>query len=151
MLFRNLITALKIWLVHYLFYYWTFGIIFYSISYYHKEWEINKLFFKSILISPLLGIIGLYDGIIIIVPIIIYVVCRLKLSLFKSYLLTLICCYFSYFIYLLLSNYRGVYFFTRNKDDIILEINALFLIIPSLLISIVINYFYCKILRQAHT
>lgn len=137
-------TALAIWIVHYLSYYWVFGIIFYSISYWHKEWKINWDFFKSILISPLLGIFGLYDGLIAIIPFLVYLICRIKFSLFKSYLVTLFICYVIYFIYLLGTSHRGAYIFTRNSDDNVFEVNALFLICPALLVSILIHYFILK-------
>lgn len=145
MLYKNsgFVFLVKLWILHYLVYYWIFGLMFFSMRYSHDGWEINHDFFKKIALSPLFGLLGLYDGMVILIPVLIYLIFRIKFKYFKSYYLTLILYYTGYYIYFLSSPHRGAYIFPpSNNHNFQWEVNVLSLIIPSLSLTIMINYYF---------
>lgn len=143
--FKNTVLLLKIWLLHYLIYYSIFGLIFHTIDYTFKKWEFNLEYLQKIIISPIAGSIGLYDGLIIIIPIIISLFMTLKFNPFKSYYYTVLVCQFGlYFSSIFFSDRTSTINFTRNFDDETLKINYIFIITPCIIISILINWLVFK-------
>lgn len=139
---QNALTLLiKIWFLHYLVYYLLFGLMFHTIDYYFKNWQFDLEYLGKIFISPFAGTIGLYDGLIIIIPIIISFLFKLRFNIFKSYCYTVLLCQFGlYFITVIFSDRPSTINFTRNMDDDVLKINFLLLTVPCVFISIYLNW-----------
>lgn len=141
-IYQNGLTLLiKIWLLHYVFYYVLFGLMFHTIDYYFKNWQFDLEYLGKIFISPVAGTIGLYDGLIIIIPIIVSFLFKLRFNIFQSYYYTILLCQFGlYFITVIFSDRPSTINFTRNMDDNVLKINFLFLLIPCVCLSIYFNW-----------
>lgn len=142
--FKYSVLLLKIWLLHYLIYYLSFGLVFHTIDYSFKKWNFNFEYLEKIVLSPLAGSMGLYDGLIIFIPIIISYLMKIKFDLFKSYYYTILLCMIILYLIGAFAYDRTTINFRRNIDDESLNINFIFIVIPCLLISILINWFVYK-------
>lgn len=85
---KNLKLTLIIWLVHYFIYYCLFGFVYNFIDYWHRTYNIDFSFIERVLISPLAGIIGMYDGLVIIIPILVFSLLRLKMTFFIKHIIS---------------------------------------------------------------
>jgi hypothetical protein len=143
--FKYSVVLIKIWLLHYLIYYLLFGLLFHTIDYLFRKWYFGFEYLQKIILSPIIGMIGFYDGLIIFIPIIISHFMKIKFSVFKSYYYTVLLCQFGlYFISVLFSDRPSTINFTRNVDDETLKINYIFIITPCIIISILINWLVFK-------
>lgn len=131
---------LKIWIIHILIYYSTFGFIIQSLTFWYKQWSINSDFIKQILLSPLIGAIGFYDGIpaYFIFAFFLFLIFNLffKINALKSYIIATLIIYIG--LKLLFYLYDEKSFTTHiisNREKNPLQINLLFLIVPSLALS----------------
>lgn len=142
--FKYSVLLIKIWLLHYLIYYLSFGLMFHTIDYSFKKWNFNFEYLEKILISPLAGSMGLYDGLIIFIPIIISHFMKIKFDIFKSFYYTLLLCMLSLYLIGAFVYNRTTINFRRNIDDESLKINFIFVVIPCIIISILINWIVFK-------
>ena len=136
---KNLKLTFIIWLVHYFIYYCLFGFVYNFIDYWHRTYNIDFSFIERVLISPLAGIIGMYDGLVIIIPILVFSLLRLKMTFFKAYYISIILCHIAIYLGSFFFANKTHFTFERNLDDEILKINFLILQIPCLLLTIVLN------------
>jgi hypothetical protein len=135
---------LKIFALHVLIYFSFFACIGRSLSYFYKNWGLDLNFFTLFFIAPLGGILGFLDGFpVFVIPYVLLFYC-LKQYLFKnkwfvSFVISSLIIYSSVFIYLCINDgATGLYFGEKFEDRY--EVNILVIMIPSLLMSFLINW-----------
>lgn len=140
---------LKIWILHIVAYYLIFGFILESLEQWYREWPVDWEFAAKILLSPLSGVFGWFDGfpLYVILPVIIFLVIETfeKLNTFYSYIIAVFLSYIpvKYLIYF----NRGFPFniiLRSNQKEQSLEVNLLYAILPALLISSISVYWLLK-------
>lgn len=134
-----------IWLVHIIVYYFIFGNIDNLINNYYSDWDF--FFEESIsrsLSSPITGLFGWYDGLpfFVMIPIgvmLILVLTMMRKNWFIAYTISCVSCYLGMYLYtILIDKSTNLYQSGINGlEDLTLQ--HIFLIIPSLIISILIN------------
>jgi hypothetical protein len=143
--FKYSVVLIKIWLLHYLIYYWLFGLIFHTIDYLFKGWDFSLEYLGKIFLSPIAGSMGLYVGLIIFIPIIISHFMKIKFGVFKSYYYTVLLCLFGLFlISILFYDNSTTINFRRNIDGERLNVNYIFVYPPCIIISIFVNWLVFK-------
>lgn len=142
--FKYSVLLIKIWLLHYLIYYWSFGLIFHTVDYLFKKWNFNFEYFQKIVLSPIVGMLGFYDGLIIFIPLIISHFMKIKFDVFKSFYYTLILCMSSLYLIGTFIYDGTTIIFTRNIDDDKLNINFIIVCAPCIIISIFFNWVIFK-------
>lgn len=87
----NFNITLNVWIIHIISYYLMFGLIFQVLSYYNWGWSFNMELVGKILLSPIGGAFGLYDGFpaYFIFPLLTFIFFNkiFHQNLYKSYLL----------------------------------------------------------------
>ncbi len=126
-------TIIYMWLIHYAIYYIYFSIVLNCISIFYmgRGFELDNIFY--VIISPLMGAIGLLDGLFIAIPIVINHLAFNRLNIFKSYLLTSVSCYAAICIYFLIKGFN--YSFKSNLYSSEIEIYPLIIILFGVFIS----------------
>ena len=130
-----------IWIIHYFIYYIYLSIVLNSISVFYLK---RPLIYESglhILVSPILGALGIYDGLVIIIPIVFQYLLTKKLSMFKSYSIISLTCYLSICIYLFFKCFN--YEFKGKPEGSELHIYPILMILPGVLISMYFVRLYC--------
>lgn len=139
----------KIWFIHVVVYYLVFGSILQSLSQWYKGWELDLDFFGTILLSPIVAILGLFDGfpLYFLFPLVLFLVLNklVKVDIFRSYLISVILFYLfiKFFIYIY-NDYPFKFSISSNQKDDDFEPSLLFGIIPSLLASSFFVKLYLK-------
>jgi len=126
----------KIWILHYFVYYWTFLSIF-SIG----SMICNKGYFtgeiSAILFSPIIAMTGIFDCMIIILPLIVCRMFKIKFDIFKSFVFTLLSNYSILIFYFI---FTGSKYFISYRVECYNEYAPALIIIPCLILSIGVNY-----------
>jgi len=143
------VCKLKIWIIHIIVYYLVFGLILQSLEQWYREWPVNWEFIGKILLSPLNGIFGWFDGfpMYFLLPVIIFLIIETfqKLNTFYSYIISV---FLSYILIKYLIYYsRGFPFniiLRSNQKEESLEISLLYAILPALFISSISVYLFLK-------
>ncbi len=141
MQFKNNYFIIKIWILHYLVYYWAFSLFFSLLSIWYKDYNFkfdDYIFY--ILFAPVVALFGFVDGLVIFIPVIIFYLFKIKYSYFQSYLVTIILCYTIINIYLLFF-VDGNYYVRSNQKEKNFEFNNFLIVLPCVLISIIIHWF----------
>jgi hypothetical protein len=141
MFHKNTTTLIKIWLLHYIVYYWSFVLTINLLATIIKKRSIDFDFFLIVLISPITALFGLYDGMVILIPLAINYFFMLKYDLKKSFYLTISLCYLGYLFYMsLIANFN----YTFNYKEVTVAVKNYFIVIPCLILSILTNWLVFK-------
>ena len=141
MFHKNTSKLIKIWLLHYIVYYWSFVLTINLLSIIIKKRSIDFDFFLIIFISPITAIFGLYDGMVILIPLVINYFFMLKYDLKKSFYLTIAISYLGYLFYMsFIANFN----YTFIHKEVTVEIKNYFIVLPCLIISILANWLVFK-------
>lgn len=132
-------TNIKIWLLHYLIYYWNFSLIFSLLSIWYNESNFKAENFFYILLAPIFASFGFFDGLVIVIPIIVFYFLKMKYNYWHSYLITVSLCYTIINLYLLFF-VDGSYYVRSNHKENNFEFNNFLIMIPCLIVSIIVNW-----------
>lgn len=137
----NLNTTAKLWILHILVYYFVFGCLYVSIIRYYSGSITYKHSFGIILLSPIAGVVGIFDFFpgFIIIPIIV-MLCLLSHiyigEIYKSYLVSILLVRIVHYI-VAASTGASNYPFLSSQ----IKVNILFLIFPSLVAALLVNWY----------
>lgn len=140
---------LKTWIIHIIVYYIAFGLITESLELWYREWPIDWEFIGRILLSPLNGIFGFFDGfpLYFLISVIIFLVIETfqKSNIFYSYIISVFISYIviKYFIYYNRDLPFSILLRSNQKEDS-LEISLLYAILPALFLSSISVYLFLK-------
>ncbi len=137
--FKIIYLSIKIWVLHYLIYYWSFSLIFSLLSIWYNDSNFKVEHFFYILLSPIFAIFGLLDGLVIIIPITVFYFFNMKYNYWHSYLMTISLCYIVINFYMLFF-VDGSYYVRSNHKETNFEFNNFLIAIPCALISILVNW-----------
>lgn len=132
---------LRIWLLHYIIYYILFAgtVSLISVLYLSKPFGWDSVF--AILLSPMAAIFGLYDGLIIAIPVALHYFLKIKLGHRRGYLITGLICYSIIHLYLILVE-GFTYNFTNSEEK--LRVNNFLIVVPCLFITAFLVLFIFK-------
>lgn len=146
----------KIWMVHIIVYYYTWGAFYHTINYQKNKFSYDQDYYEKILFGPLVGIIGFYDGFMFffIIPVILmafFIKMRFTTKWFFLYIISLLLSYTILWIgkilyYLYPYNLQHVLYELKNMEFDEWIINT----IPSLIVVFILNWLlfkrlYCRI------
>jgi hypothetical protein len=126
-------TFAKIWILHYLIYYVIFNILLNASGIIFRRLPFTLEISGSIILSPLMGMLGIFDGLIIFIPIIISILLSQRLPIFRSYFYTCILCYTTIAVFIAVNNV--CYVFKNSFTKVNTEIHPIIFILISLLFS----------------
>ena len=130
----------KILIIHMVLYYTVFGAILQSLADWYSQWPISWDLISRILLSPLIGVLGFYDGLpaFFLLPfsLLIFLVEYKKLPLYQSYIASVLT---AHVVVLYIGSwYYKLSFSTNiwsNKWENTLEVSLLWLILPAIFVS----------------
>jgi len=135
--------VLRLWLLHYLIYYTLFASSMSLIASFFLDRSFNLRSVLVILVSPLAAVFGLYDGLIIIFPILLYLLFKKWVNQKRAYLLSTFTCYTLLHLYLVVVEDFTYSFVARGHNDKV-NINNFIIVGPCLAITILIILFTYK-------
>lgn len=131
-----------IWILHYIIYYMYFSIILNCISRFYLGRTFTVESITSVLLSPLGGAIGLFDGLVIIIPVVLHYLLTKIYPFYKAYLITSIICYSTICLYFFSKSF--IYEFQGNLYENKLHIYPAFIIFPGVVISSYFIWLYTR-------
>ena len=131
---------IKILITHMVLYYIVLGGIYQSLADWYSQWPISWDLISRILLSPLIGVLGFYDGLpaFFLLPfsLLIFLVEYKKLRLYQSYIASVLT---AHVVVLYIGSwYYKLSFSTNiwsNKWENTLEVSLLWLILPAIFVS----------------
>lgn len=140
---------IKIWFLHILIFYTIIGTAFQSIDYCFLDWKIGfEFILKCIVASPIVGLIGYFDfpSCVFISILLMMILSMYAKNWFHAYIASIVIpqIFLHLYFLIIMKEFRYYSFSGRERDTIPFEINYLFFVIPSMLITIGINWIVFK-------
>jgi hypothetical protein len=139
---------LKIWTLHILIFYTIIDVFYQSVDYWFLDLKIGFEFIMRCIIGPITGLIGYFDFIscVFISILLMYILIKYIKNWFFAYIISIVIpqVFLHLYFLIIMKEFRYYSFSGREWDAIPFKINYLFFVIPSMLITIGINWIVFK-------